>query len=133
MPLKSASSHLSGVVLGVGFSSNKLFYRLNIFSRLQCFEVRGQVAVRDFQQLFHRIEVNLFVHHQHGHNAQPDAAFEDFIKIGYNAHYFTLSYLKCIMLPYRMWQSPKPIVQKIIPLWGSKAANNPKTTSAIPK
>ena len=73
--------------------AHKFFAYDNVFAFLQSADMAGQIAVGNVQQMFERIEINVFIHAQHGHNTQPYPAFEGLIQVVYVEIFTHLSYL----------------------------------------
>jgi len=75
------------------FFAHKFFPYNDVFAFLQSADMAGQVAVGNIQQMLERIEINVFIHAQHGHNTQPYPAFEGLIQVVYVEIFAHLSYL----------------------------------------
>lgn len=74
-------------IRSVGFSPHKTFVHFQKTTFFQSLQVRSQVAVGDFQQLFQVVERNLVVHHQAAHDAKPYPVVEGFVQACYGIVY----------------------------------------------
>jgi hypothetical protein len=66
---------------GIGLSPDKALVHFDKAILFQVDQVRGQVTVRQFQQLLEIVEANLLIHQQDAHDPHPDATIKDFIEI----------------------------------------------------
>jgi hypothetical protein len=79
MLLETVFAQFGNFIFRIGLSTNELLFRLNVINILQRFQMACQIAVGNFQQLFHRIEIRVFVDRQDRHDSKPDTAIENLI------------------------------------------------------
>lgn len=74
--IEGFSAGHGGSVGSLWFSPDEYFPQLHVTFAFQHFHVAGEVAIRQAEHLFEGAELHPIVHHQHGHDAQPDAVVE---------------------------------------------------------
>ncbi len=99
MLFKSVFSRIRDLICCPWFFSNKLFFHLDVITLFEGSYMTGQITISNIQQFLERIKINAFIYTQHRHNAKPDSAIKNFVKIIYVEILFHLSYLKCITTP----------------------------------
>ncbi len=76
MVVESLAAHNGCCVGSLRFAAHELLPQFHITFRFQYFHVAGQVAVRQAEHLLEGAKLHPIVHHQDGHNAQPDPVVE---------------------------------------------------------
>jgi len=68
-------------VAGIRFFSDELFFDRDIIFCFKRFGMARKIAIGHTEQFFERIEIGGIVHHQHRHNAEPDAVIKSLVYI----------------------------------------------------
>ena len=76
-------------VTGIGLAAHKRFFYLHKAFFFEAFEVTGEVAVGDIEQLLQAVEVELRIGRQGRHQPQTNAAVESFVQLGEGLLHFS--------------------------------------------
>ena len=134
MLFKRLSAFFGSSIGRIWFFTDKLFLYDDVLFGLKRLGMAGQVTISDPKQLFERSKVGIVIDHQYRHDAESDTMIKGLVYILDDIFQnYLLSYLKCIIVPYTIWHTPKPKAQNSNAYPDNSVDTNPMIIIVIPK